>query len=117
MFAPGMVARHMNSLGAWLQLFYTANTLTICKGGERSECRASLPKSRSIEIASGKSGLASVADARVVTKPRFRHWHHGRLNWFAAAASFLKRIYSNRAIQPLPREYRGGPGSDDAQPQ
>jgi hypothetical protein len=28
--------------------------------------------------------------------------HHGRLNWLAAAASFLKRIYSNRMIPRLP---------------
>jgi hypothetical protein len=76
-----------------------------------------LPKSRSIEIASGKNGLPSVTDARAVAKPKFRYWHHGGLNWLDAAASFFKRIYSNRAILPLPRQYRGGPGCDDARPQ
>jgi hypothetical protein len=49
-----------------------------------------------------------VADARAGVKPKFRHWYHGRVNWLAAAASFLKRIYSNRVVLPLPRQYRGG---------
>jgi hypothetical protein len=84
------------------------STQTICKGGERCEYRASLPKSRSIEIASGKNGLPSVTDAPTVAKPKFRHWHHGRLNWLAAAASFLKRIYSNRTILPLPTNIAAG---------
>jgi hypothetical protein len=68
------------------------STQTICKGGERCEYRASLPKSRSIEIASGKNGLPSVTDAPTVAKPEFRHWHHGRLNWLVAAASFLNEF-------------------------
>jgi hypothetical protein len=70
-----------------------------------------LPKSRSREIASGKNGLSSVAEVPAVAKPKFRYWHHGRLNWLDAGASFLKRIYSNRAILPLPRQYRAGPGA------
>jgi hypothetical protein len=37
-----------------------------------------LPKSRSIEIASGKNKLALVADAPAVAKPKFRDWDHGR---------------------------------------
>jgi hypothetical protein len=62
-----------------------------------------LPKSRSRKIASGKNGLPSVTDARAGAKPKFRHRYHGCLNWLAAAASFLRRIfYTKRAILPLP---------------
>jgi hypothetical protein len=47
-----------------------------------------LPKSRSIEIASGENELPSAIDAWATAKPKFRHWHHGGLNWLDAAASF-----------------------------
>jgi hypothetical protein len=58
-----------------------------------------LPKSRSIEIASGENELPSAIDAWATAKPKFRHWHHGGLNWLDAAASFLKRFYLNRTIR------------------
>src|SRR5579862_9045621 len=86
-----------------LQLFYTANTLTICQCGKGLECRSSLPKSRSIEIANSKNGLPSVTDVRAGAKPKFRRRYHGCLNWLAAAARFLQRIfYTKRAILPAP---------------
>jgi hypothetical protein len=59
-----------------------------------------LPKSRSIEIASGKNGLPSVTDAPAVAKPKFRHWYHGRVNRLDAAASFLKyRVGEYEAVR------------------
>jgi len=60
-----------------------------------------LPKSRSIEIANSKNGLPSVPDVRAGAKPKFRRRYHGCLNWLAAAARFLQRIfYTKRAILP-----------------
>jgi hypothetical protein len=85
-----------------VRLFYTANILTMCKCGECCECRSSLPKSLSIEIANSKNDMPLVTDVPAVAKPIFRHGHHGRLNWLDAATSFLKRIYLNRVIPSLP---------------
>jgi hypothetical protein len=78
-----------------------------------------LPKSRSIEIANSKNDLPSVTDVRAGAKPKFRHRHHGCLNWLAAAVRFLQRIfYTKRAILPVPlsSKYHGGPGRDEARP-
>jgi hypothetical protein len=38
--------------------------------------------------------------APALAKPKFRHWHHGRVNWFAAAVSFLKcRVGEYEAVR------------------
>jgi len=66
-----------------------------------------LPKSRSIEIASGKNGLPLVTDALAVAKPKFRYCDHGRANWPDVAASFLRRIDLNLRILRPPLRVAG----------
>ena len=54
-----------------MRLFYTANTLAICKFGNRCECRSSLPKSRIGEIANSKKALPLVTCALTVAERNF----------------------------------------------
>jgi hypothetical protein len=79
--------------------------------GKRVECRYSLPKSRSIEIVSGKNGLPLVTDAPAVAKPKFRYRDHGRANWPNVAASFLGRIELSQRILRPPLRFVGAENS------
>jgi hypothetical protein len=99
------------TLSARLRLFYKGDGVTMCKFGKRVECRSSLPKSRSIEIASSKKELPSVTDAPAVAKPKFRYCDHGRANWPDVAASLLRRIDLSFGILRPPLRVAGAGNS------
>ena len=70
-----MIARPMQQPGndpeRLTSIILHGNTLTICKCGKRCECRSSLPKSRSIEIANSKNALPLVTSALAVAERNF----------------------------------------------